>query len=107
MGPLLEHSANIARNQAVGTNGRRSFSTLYTQLGCSLQPLSRQAAIHANMEPGRSFDVFFGDGTDVLVGDRLTISGVNYIVKGVQAFTLFPLMNHVRAFVETEHANGL
>lgn len=102
----LNNTATIARNVALGTNGRRQFSDLYTGVACLLLPLSRQAAVHQNMEPGRSFDVFFNDGTDVLVGDKLTISGVAYIVKGIEAFQV-PVVSHVRALCETEHANGL
>lgn len=103
----LDHVATIARNQALGTNGRRQYGTLYTGVACLLLPLSRNAAIQQNLEPGRSFDCFFEDGTDVLVGDKLTVNGVNYLVKGIQPFTGIPIVSHVRALCESENANGL
>ncbi len=103
---ILLHTCDLARNEPVGTNGRRAFTTIQTSIGCTFIPMGAKAAIANKYSVGNAWDFYFADGTDVRPGDRLTRSGVSYIVGGVEPFSGFPGVSHVHATGETEHANG-
>jgi hypothetical protein len=106
VGPLLQHSCDVARNQAVGTNGRKSYVALSTGLPCLFLPMSAQAAVQNGFSVGFGWDVYVDDGTDIQIGDKLTFSGTTYIVRGKQPYTGLQLVSHVHLTAETEHANG-
>lgn len=103
----LDHTCSIQRNTAIGTNGRKGFTAKASGLRCLFLPMSRQAAIQNGFDVGYTWDVYFDDGTDVKVGDRLVWNGTNYIVNGKQAFTgLAAAVNHVHLTATTENSNG-
>jgi len=106
MQPLLVHNCDIARNQPVGTNGRRSFVTLTTAVQCLFLPMTAQAAVQNGFSVGFAWDIYFLDGTDVKIGDRLTQNGQTYIIRGKQPYLNMPFVSHLHMTAETEHANG-
>lgn len=103
---LLLHTCDVARNQAVGTNGRKQFSSLYATVPSLFLPMSAQAAIQNGFSVGFAWDIYFNDGIDVQIGDKLTYSGQTYIVRGRQPYAGLPIVSHLRITAETEHANG-
>jgi hypothetical protein len=102
----LFHTCDVARNQAVGTNGRKAYSPIAARVACLFLPMSTQAAIQNQFSIGYAWDIYFSDGTDVQVGDKLTYSGQTYIVRGRQPYAGIPLVSHLHITAETEHANG-
>jgi hypothetical protein len=98
---LLEHTCDIKRNAAVGTNGRRQLSDLYTDVSCLALPMGLSTAISNGFSLGKAYDVFFAAGQDVKPGDKLIIDGADYTVKGVQPFNV-PTVGHVRALCVQE-----
>lgn len=102
----LQHQCDVARNQAVGTNGRKQMTTVHTAIACLFLPMSPQAAIQNNYSVGTAWDVYVDDGTDIQIGDMLTWNSATYIVRGRQPFTGLPVVSHIRLAAVTEHANG-
>ncbi|MEB0287227.1 hypothetical protein QN355_11745 [Cryobacterium sp. 10S3] len=102
----LFHVCDVARNQAVGTNGRKQFSSLYTAVPSLFLPMSAQAAIQNGYSVGFAWDIYVDDGTDIQIGDKLTYSGQTYIVRGRQPYAGLPIVSHLHLMAETEHANG-
>jgi hypothetical protein len=98
---LLEHTCTIKRNAAVGTNGRRQLSDLYTAVPCLALPMGLSTAVSNGFSLGKAYDVFFADGQDVKPGDKLIIDGASYLVKGVQPFKV-PTVGHIRALCSQE-----
>lgn len=104
---LLRQSGDIARRQAVGTNGRYDMAPLYQGIRCIVMPMSTQAVVDNGFSVGQSFDAFFAASQDVQVGDKLTVDGRSYIVKGLQPYAgMSSAVDHVKAVVVTEKANG-
>lgn len=99
---LLEHTCDVTRNTAVGTNGRRQRTALATGVRCLCLPMDARAAIENGFTVGRSAEVFFELDQDVKVGDKLTILGNSYNVRGVAAYEV-PLVGHKRALCEQEN----
>lgn len=102
---LLEHTCDVARNQAVGTNFRKQYVTITTGVRCLFLPMSRQAAIQNQFDVGYSWDVYFDDGVDIQVGDRLTYSGTTYIVAGRQPYSGLAWVSHLHIMAQTENAH--
>lgn len=103
----LNHTCDIQRNQALGTNGRKQFAALTSDVACLFLPMSRKAAVENGFEPGYVWDVYMADGTDVQTTDRLVFNGANYVVGGKQAYSgLLAPVNHIHLTVTTEKANG-
>jgi hypothetical protein len=73
---------------------------------CLFLPMSPEAAIRNNFEVGYGFNVFFEDGTDIRVGDRLIWNGTRYLVRGLQAYTGMPNVSYLGVLAETEHSSG-
>lgn len=103
---LLNHTCDVARNQAVGTNGRKQYVTIASNVPSLFLPMSRQAAVQNQFDIGNSWDIYFDDGTDVQVGDRLTFNGTKYLVAGRQPFTGLGIVSHLHVMAQTEKANG-
>jgi hypothetical protein len=101
----LFHSCSTQRNAAVGTNGRKSFSNNLSSVRCLFLPMSSFSAIQNGFTVGSAYDVYFDDGTDVAVNDRLIWSGNTYLVKGVQRFTGLPTVSHIKVTAVTENAH--
>ncbi|WP_427007193.1 hypothetical protein [Pseudarthrobacter sp. H2] len=80
--------------------------SLYTGLQCLFLPMTAQAAVQNGFSVGFGWDIYFNDGTDIQIGDKLTFSGTTYIVRGKQPYSGLPLVSHVHLTAETEHANG-
>lgn len=101
----LDHQCSIERKVAQGT--KKVFSPLSSGMRCLFLPMSAQAAIQNGFDVGYSWDVYFEDGTDVRVGDRLVYNGGKYLVNGKRDFTgLAAPVNHIHLLVTTENANG-
>lgn len=83
---LLEHSADIARNADLGTNGRKQMQTIQTGVECLLLPMEQRATVQNGFTVGRAYDAYFEIDTDIKVGDRLTWSGKDLYVKAVQRY---------------------
>lgn len=104
---LLDHSCTVARNQAVGTNGRKAYATVAINVPCLALPMSAQAAIENGFSVGSSYDVYFSDGADIQTGDKLTVNGGVLFVRGRQPFTgLLAPVSHLHVMATTEGANG-
>lgn len=103
---LLVHRCDVARNQPVGTNGRKELAPVATDLPCLFLPLDRQAAIENGYSVGYAWDVYFDDGTDIQKGDRLTFNGRKYIVGGDRPFEHIPIVGHLHVIATTEDSNG-
>lgn len=102
---ILLHACDVARSQAVGTNGRRQLATVQTAVPCTFVPMSAKSSIDHNFAVGFGWDIYFDDGADIRSGDRLSWNGGTYIVSGTQPFIGFPGVSHVRVAAETEHGN--
>lgn len=98
---MLEHTCDIWRNAALGTNGRTQLQSLYTGVSCLLLPLNSQTTITEGFSLGRGYETFFEDDQDVKIGDRLVRSGKNYTVKYVETYET-PLAAHLRVLCEQE-----
>lgn len=98
----LEHTCDIRRMAAVGTNGRKQLASLYTAVPSLFLPMSPKATIANNFSMGRGYDVYFDDGQDVKVGDELVYAGNTYKVGGVQRFAGLPMVSHVHVAAEQE-----
>jgi hypothetical protein len=103
---LLKHSCSTARNVAVGTNGRKQYQALLANVRCMFTPMSAQASVQNQFDVGFGWDVFFPDGTDVQIGDKLTWNGRTYLVRGRQPFTGYGRVSYLEVSAETEQANG-
>ncbi|MEA9986251.1 hypothetical protein [Subtercola sp. RTI3] len=68
--------------------------------------MSRTSAVQNGYDVGKAWDVYFDDGTDVQVNDRLSFNGENYIVKGRQVFSSFPAVSHIQVTAVTENAHA-
>jgi hypothetical protein len=101
----LVHTCNVARNVAVGTNGRKSYQALSNGLPCLFLPMSAYSAVQNGYTVGSAFNVYFNDGTDVQVGDKLTYNGQSYIVRGREVFTGIPVVSHIKVTAVTENAH--
>ena len=99
---LLDHTCDIARTQAVGTNGRRQMASLYTGIPCLALPMNNTTAIQNQFSIGRAYDFYFADRQDVKNGDKLTWNGSTFIVKVVQPFTGLAFGSHIRTMCEQE-----
>lgn len=106
MGPSLVHTCSTARTQAVGTNGRKQMSTNLTGVSCLFLPMSAYAAVQNGYDVANAWNVYFNDGIDVQVGDKLTFDGISYLVRGVKRFTSMPFISHMEVAATTENAHG-
>ena len=103
----LIHTCDTERSAAVGTSDRlKAMQTNLSAVPCLFLPMSAQAAIQNNFEVGYGFTVYFEDGTDVQVGDRLTWNGTRYLVRGRQAYPGFDAISHLSISAESEHSSG-
>lgn len=104
---MLDHLCDIARNQAVGTNGRKQMSVVYTATPCLVVPMSRKSTIDYNISVGQGFYAYFNDGTDVQVGDQLTSDSQVFYVQGKSSYSgLNAPVDHIECVVSTEAPNG-
>ena len=68
--------------------------------------MSAQSAIQNSFSVGFGWDIYFADGADIQMGDKLSYGGQAYIVRGRQPFSGIPMASHLHITAETEHANG-
>ena len=97
----LSHTCDIARNQNVGTNGRRTMQSLYTGVRCLALPLDDRTAIQNSFELGRGYEFYFELGQDVKRGDQLAFNGQTYTVGGLKQFET-PLGSHLHVLAQQE-----
>ena len=97
----LVHTCDIARKQALGTNGRRDSAPLYSAVPCLALPVSADATLRNGWELGREYEFFFAAGQDVKVGDKLTYDGSLYSVHGRQDYEV-PVVGHVHIYAQQE-----
>lgn len=101
----LYHLANTQRTAPVGTNGTKAYQAHLTGVRCLFLPMSAYSSVQNGFSIGSGFEVYFDDGADVLVNDRLVWLGQNYLVKGVERFTGIPTVSHVKVTAVTENAH--
>lgn len=98
---MLIHRCDISRNTAVGTNGRHAMQSRYTAIECLAIPMPAQTSIQNGFELGRGYDIYFHNGQDVKVGDKLTWNGDTYVVSAIQRY-LLPMVEHIHAMCKQE-----
>jgi hypothetical protein len=59
------------------------------------------AAVQNGFSVSKAYDVFFGAGQDVKVGDRLLRNEASYLVRGIREYETH-LNGHVQALCERE-----
>lgn len=99
---LLQHTCDIYRNQAVGTNGRKAKALLTSNVRATFLPMSAEASIKNGYSVGNAYDVYFGPGTDIKVGDRLKRDSDNYAVSAVIPFEGFGQVSHIQVIATRE-----
>lgn len=100
---LLEHTADIRRSKAVGTNGRSQVQTLYSAVSCFIMPMNHKTIIEHHFSLGLAYEVYFDAGQDVQPGDQLISGGKTYTVKAVENYNV-GLVGHVHCYCEQEIA---
>lgn len=100
---LLDHTCDIERQTAVGTNGRHSRQTVYSGVSCLFLPMNHTTTIELGFSLGRAYDAYFDNASDVQPDDRLVFNGQNFIVKAVQPFSV-NIVGHIHAMCEQEIA---
>lgn len=91
---LLQHTCDVYRDTAVGTNGRRAKTLHDSGVRATFIPLSTEAAIRNGYSVGNAYDVYFASGADVKVGDRLKRDGQDYAVSAVIPYEGFGVVSH-------------
>lgn len=99
---LLNHTVDIHRPQALGTNGRKAMQLLTPNVACLGLPVGAQTAIQNNLQLGRAYQFNFAEGTDVKQGDRLIWNGTNMSVKFVRPYLNTSPVSHLEAMCEQE-----
>lgn len=99
----LIHTCDVARKEAVGTNGRQAVATVHTGVPCLVLPVDARTAVANNFELGKAYDFYFDSSADVKTGDKLTYNGQTYTVSGKQLY-LVPMVNHLHVTAEQEVA---
>ena len=89
--------ASIKRQTYTGTPPKSSYSSVGTTT-CYLRPLGEEQAANNGMQYGLGFSAIFETNVDVQEGDKITISEVEYTVRGV--------VNHDRGF-NTQYKRAL
>lgn len=97
----LEHTCDVWRNAAVGTNGRKQVAELYTNVSCLLLPLRAETEVRLGWQLGRGYNAFFDIDSDVKTGDQLRRDGQVYTVSSVQTFDT-ELLPHLEAMCQRE-----
>jgi hypothetical protein len=101
----LVHTCTTSRAQAIGTNGRKGYQANLKTTSCLFLPMSAYSAIQNGYTVGSAYHVYFSDGTDVQVTDKLLFNGQTYIVRGREAFTSIPVVSHLKIASVTENAH--
>src|SRR4051794_7401692 len=101
---LLNHTCDVYRLQAIGTNGRKSLQLVKTAVPCLGLPLGATITVQNQMQLGRSYQFNFGPDADVRVGDRLKWHDTNMSVKFVRSYVDTPPVSHIEAMCEQEVA---
>jgi hypothetical protein len=105
MSMMLRHKCDLGRFVNEGTNKRRIYQALYTGLSCLVLPMSAYASVQNSYSVGSAFEVYFKDGADVKVSDKLTYNGQTFIVRGREAFTGIPSVSYLKISAVTENAH--
>lgn len=106
VGTMLRHRCDVARNAAVGTNGRKTMQTVASSIPCMVTPMSDQQAVSGSYTVGQTYTMFFNPTADIQRGDRVTFNGNTYLIKGLKPYMVFGGVSFVQAVAETEQANG-
>lgn len=99
---LLNHSCDIWRTVAVGTNGRSEMQELHTDVRCLVLPMGANATIQNDLQIGRAYEVSFAPDADIQVGDRIMWNGSRLSVKYVRDYRNTPPVSHFEAVCEQE-----
>lgn len=67
----------------VYTGNKSTFTATGTTCRAYLRPLSMEEASINGMQYGKSYQLITEVGIDIQIGDRLTIDGADYTVRGV------------------------
>jgi hypothetical protein len=98
---LLSHVCSVARNQPIGTNGRRAMTELSTGVPCLAIPMSGAASVQNGFELGRGYDFYFNFGQDIKVGDKITWNGDSYTVSAREVYNN-PFVDHIHVIAKQE-----
>lgn len=99
---LLNHTCDIWRTVAVGTNGRSEMRSLYAGIRCLALPMGSNTTIQNDMQLGRAYEVSFAPDADIKVGDRIVWNGAKLSVKFVRDYRNVPPVSHFEAVCEQE-----
>jgi hypothetical protein len=102
----LRHTCSTSRVQTLGTNGRKTMAAYLSSVPCLFLPMSNFSQIQNNFDIGTGWNVYFNDGTDVQVGDKLTFGGSSYLVRGSKAYTGLPMVSHLEIAAVSENAHA-
>ena len=72
----------ISRQTYSGSPSKSSYSSVGTA-SCYLRPLTEEQSSMNGMQYGTGFSAIFETSVDVQEGDKLTISSIQYTVRGV------------------------
>lgn len=101
---LLNHTCDLHRTAAVGTNGRKQMQLLHSAVRCLVLPMGSATTIENGMQLGRAYEAHFDPTGDVRVGDRLVWNDTKLSVKYVRDYRNTPPVSHFVAICEQEVA---
>lgn len=99
---LLQHTCDVERKIAVGTNGRKELAPFSKNKPCTIIPMSAPASIENGYSVGSGYNIYFPPGTDVKVGDKLKGLGQEFYVKAVIPYIGFGPVSHIQTMASTE-----
>jgi hypothetical protein len=97
---LLNHTCDVWRKQALGTNGRKQLQAYKTAVPCLAMPMSTAATIRNGYSVGHAYEVYYDDGADVRIGDQIKVNGLSLMVKVVRPYVGMPPVSHVEVECE-------
>lgn len=100
---LLDHTCDIHRNKALGTNGRKAMQLIASGVACLGLPMGSNATIQNEMQIGRSYEFTFAPEANVQVGDKLVWKSKTMIVRHVRDYDTYPV-SHLEVLCEQEVA---
>lgn len=99
---LLNHTCDIQRLAAMGTNGRKVMQTVTESVRCLVLPMGSNTTIQNGLQLGRGYEVHLGPNEDIKTGDRLLWNGTRLSVRYVRDYRNVPPVSHFEAVCEQE-----
>lgn len=84
---LFPHSAQVKRDTALGTNGRKTKQVIGTESGLIFIPMPSRVEIENQFSVGTGWDVYAKDkDVDIRSGDQLVHDGATFNVRRVARY---------------------